>query len=110
MEEIRAHTLYAHWTKIRVKETELTGIKTISGKIKVKWKKVRGADGYELVWADNKNFRNAEKRLIPKTGCIIKKVHMGKKCYVKVRAYKLDSTGKRVYGRYSKVQRMAISR
>ena len=108
MEEIRAHTLYAHWTKIRVKETELTGIKTISGKIKVKWKKVSGADGYELVWADNKEFKKSEKKSISKTGCIIQKVHMGKKWYVKVRAYKLDSTGKRVYGRYSKVQRMTI--
>ena len=110
VEEIRAHKLYAHWTKIRMKETELTGIKTISGKVKVKWKKVSGADGYELVWADNKKFKKSEKKSISKTGCIIQKVHMGKKCYVKVRAYKLDSTGKRVYGRYSKVQRMAISR
>ena len=108
VEEIRAHTLYAHWTKIRVKETELTGIKTISGKIKVKWKKVSGADGYELVWADNKKFRDAEKNQVGKTGYVIKKTKTGKKCYVKVRAYTLDSTGKKVYGRYSKVQRMTI--
>lgn len=108
MEEIRAHILYAHWTKIRVKETELTGIKTISGKIKVKWKKVSGADGYELVWADNKKFRNAEKNQVRKIGYVIKKTKTGKKCYVKVRAYTLDSTGKKVYGRYSKVQRMTI--
>ena len=108
MEEIRAHTLYAHWTKIRVKETELTGIKTISGKIKVKWKKVSGADGYEIVWSDNKKFKRAEKKSTLKTGYTIKKVDTGKKCYVKVRAYKLDSTGKKVYGRYSKVQRMTI--
>ena len=108
VEEIRAHTLYAHWTKIRVKETELTGIKTISGKIKVKWKKVSGADGYELVWADNKKFRDAEKNQVGKTGYVIKKTKTGKKCYVKVRAYTLDSTGKKVYDRYSKVQRMTI--
>ena len=74
----------------------------------MKWKKVSGADGYELVWADNKEFKKSEKKSISKMGCIIKKVHTGKKCYVKVRAYTLDSTGKKVYGRYSKVQRMTI--
>ena len=64
-------------------------------------KKVSGAAGYELVYATNKKFTQNKKTVsfssISKTGKSLKK---GKTYYVKVRAYKVDSTGSRVYGSY----------
>lgn len=106
IENPRAHKLYAHWTKISLDRASITKLKKSgSGKLRVKWKKVPGAEGYQLLWADNKKFRSAEKKLTNRTVLLIKKAKTGGKCYVKVRAYKTDSAGKKVYGTYSKVQK-----
>lgn len=71
----------------------------------VKWNKVSGADGYQVVYALDKNFKNGKhSRLVKKsTSKTIKNLKKNKKYYVKVRAYK-NYKGKRVYGPYSTVK------
>ena len=39
-----------------------------------------------------------------------KKLKKGKTYYVRVRAYKKDSTGRKVYGKYSKVMKVKITK
>lgn len=97
-------TLYAKWTKVsRPAKPVISTVKnTKSKKMKVTLKKkVSGAKGYEMVYATNKKF-TANKKTVRFTSVskTVKKLKKGKTYYVKVRAYKLDSTGSRVYGSY----------
>ncbi len=78
------------------------------GKLKLKWKKVSGANGYQIIYAYNKQFKKAKKITTKKNTVMLKGIKDKKVCYVKVRAYKLDSAGKRVYGKYSKKEKARL--
>lgn len=108
-------TLYAKWTKVsRPARPVISTVKnTKSKQMKVTLKKkVSGAKGYEMVYATNKKF-TANKKTVRFTSVskTVKNLKKGKTYYVKVRAYKLDSTGSRVYGSYcSKVKTVKIKK
>ena len=101
-------TFYAKWQKVTAPSTPtISSAKkdTKNGKLTVKLKKkVSGAAGYELVYATNAKFTK-EKKVVRFTGTskTIKNLEKGTKYYIKVRAYKVDSAGNRVYGSYGKV-------
>lgn len=102
-------TLYAHWKKVTVKKAELKSLNKLSGKkLKVTAKTTTGAKGYQVVIATNSKFSKNKKTLTGtakmKTFKNLKKA----KYYVKVRAYKVDSSGNKVYGAYSKVKTVRI--
>ena len=102
-------TLYARWSKIKVKRSELKKVVNLRGrKIKITWKKVLGAEGYQIVYAEHKRFQKVRKKAAVKNSLILRKLKKGKTYYVKVRAYKLDSAGKKVYGAYSKAGKAEI--
>lgn len=120
-------TLYARWSeKVPDKASEepsdsaltISGkrvtlqkpVNKRAGKMKVTWKKVSGADGYQVTYAANKSFRKAKKKITAKKTLTVKGLKKGKTYYVKVRAYKLDSTGGKVYGVYSKVRKIKITK
>lgn len=63
--------------------------------------KVKGASGYQVLYAYNKKFKGAKKVSSAKPKITLKKLKTGKKCYVKVRAYIKTDEGK-VYGDFSK--------
>lgn len=96
---------YAKWVKIKkpsrpsIASLKNSGKKKMTLKLK---KKVSGADGYEMVYATNLRMTKNKKtvRFTGKTKTV-KNLKKGKKYYVKVRAYKIDSAGKRVYGSYT---------
>ena len=82
-------------------------------KLTVKWKKVKGAAGYELQYSLKKfNSTNTEikTKKIAKTSITIKKLRKKKKYYIRVRAFKLDSAGNKVYGKWSKVKKVRINK
>ena len=83
-------------------------IRLSGNKVKLKWKKVSGAKGYQVVYATNSKFKKATKKTTAKITLTMKKLKKGKTYYVKVRAYKLDSTGNKVYGKYSKVKKVTV--
>ena len=70
--------------------------------IKVSYKKVSGASGYQITYATNKAFKNAKSTYVSskKSSAVIKNLKKGKKYYVKVRAYK-KINGKKFYSIYS---------
>ena len=74
-------------------------------------KKVSGADGYQITYATNSKFTkgkmNADMKSTSKT---ISKLKKGKTYYIKVRAYKKDSMGKKMYGKYSSVKSVKIKK
>ena len=63
--------------------------------------------GYQIKYASNKNFKKAKTRNTRKTIYTIKSLRSKKKCYVKVRAYKIVK-GKKIYGSYSKVLKVTV--
>ena len=75
-------------------------------KVTVKIKKA-SVSGYEIKYATNKNFKNAKTKNTTKTTYTIKSLKSKKKCYVKVRAYKVVK-GKKIYGSYSKVLKATV--
>lgn len=101
-------TVYAHWKKVaKPKKAGKPSLKSQkSGQLTVSYKKISGAKGYEICYSAKKNFKGASKLTISKTKVTIKKLKKKTVYYVKVRAYKLDSAGGKVYGSYGSLQKL----
>lgn len=80
-------------------------------KVKVKWNKVNGATGYQIQYTYKKGFNKKVKTVnvnkANKASKIIKKMKVGKKVYVKVRAYQ-NVNGQKVFGNFSKVKKLTV--
>ena len=122
-----AATLYAGWARVHKpekvkalalkavrKKTAGTGGKKAqtkkNGQIDVRFQKVSGADGYQIVYAAGRKLtvKKAAKVSVSSASHSLKKLKKGRSYAVKVRAYRLDSAGNPVYGPYSKVKRISI--
>lgn len=105
-------TVYAKWEKVVVKKGAVKKVTALSGKkAKVTLQKVSGADGYEIVYSTDKKFKkNVKKGTVTGTSKTLSKLTKGKTYYVKVRAYRKDSTGAKVYGSFSSVKKVKISK
>lgn len=103
-----AMTLYAHWKKIEVGRATVKRLKNLKGKkLKVTIKGVSGADGYQIVYARNAKFKKGKKSVFTaRKSKKLSGLKKGKTYYVKVRAYVIDSSGAKVYGKYSKVKKI----
>ena len=92
--------------KVSAKVTKPAKVKGVSAKnnkkksLTVKWRKVNGVKGYQLRYATNKKMKKAKIITITKNKLIIKKLAK-KKYYIQVCAYKVDSNGKKVKGKWS---------
>ncbi len=87
------------------KPAKVKAVKLIAKKKKlnVKWKKVSGATGYEVMYATNNKFTKNKKTVkVKKNKVTLKRLKSKKKYYVKVRAYKKANGGTN-YGKWSKV-------
>lgn len=96
--------------KVTVAKVKSLSAKKQKGKkAKLAWKAVKDADGYEVVYATDKKLKKGVKKYsTKKTSYTVKKLKKGKKYYVKVRAYRQDSNGKKVYGSYSAVKKFKM--
>jgi uncharacterized repeat protein (TIGR02543 family) len=104
-------TLYAKWTKVSVSKTTLTKVTNAKGKkLTATWKKVSGAKGYQLSYSIDKNFKKSISKLVTKTSYTATKLTKGKTYYVRVRAYKIDSAGNKVYAKWSNVKKIKITK
>ncbi len=90
-------------------------VKTISAKnvkgkkIKVTFKKVSKATGYQIVYATNKKFTKAVKIKTKKNTYTLKKLKKGKTYYVRVQAYR-KVKGKVYYGKYSATKKIKVKK
>ncbi len=108
-----AHTLYARWKKISIGQASITSLKnSASGKLKVTIGEMSGITGYQIVYATNKSFTHNKKSVSITVGTTktLKNLTVGKTYYVKVRAYKIDSAGKRIYGAYSTISKKKVAK
>jgi len=106
------YTLYAKWQKVSVKKTSINSAKNSkSKKIVLKYKKSSGAAGYEISYSTDKKFKKSvTKKTTKKLSYTISKLKKGKTYYIRVRAYKLDSAGKKVYSGYTSVKKIRIKK
>lgn len=77
--------------------------------MKITWKKVSGADGYQVAYGTRKNFKGAKKKVLKKTSLTVKKLKKKKTYYVRVRAYKTVG-GKKNYGAWSASKKVKIKK
>lgn len=98
--------------KISVGRSKIKKLKNVAGKKAVlSFQKVNKAAGYQIVYATDKKFRkNCRTYTTKKRTVTLKKLVKGKTYYVKVRAYKTDSTGGKVYGKYSPVKSVKVKK
>lgn len=98
-------TVYAHWKKVsKPKTTSISSLKKGKKSFTVSYKKVKDAKGYEIRYSTNSKLKSAKTVTTKSTKATIKKLKKNKKYYVQVRAYKLDSMNKKVYGSWSKTK------
>lgn len=105
-------TLYAKWKKISVDRVKsLTLQKAGKDRIRVRFGKASGADGYLVKYSTSKDFKKSMTRIrTGRTNPLMGNLKTGRTYYVKVRAYKTDSSGKSVYGKYSSVKKIRLEK
>lgn len=97
-------TLTAKWKKVTVSKVKITKIKKKKKNITVSLQK-RDVAGYQIKAGSNAKVSQNTKTLTSKGTKITIRKWKKKKCYIKVRAFKMDSTGRKVYGKWSKTKR-----
>lgn len=102
-------TLYARWSKAtKPSKVKITNLKAGTKKATLKFDAVKGANGYRVYYSTDKNFKNAKSLYVTKNSAILKNLKSGKTYYVKVKAYKVDSTSAKVYGKASAVKTVKV--
>jgi len=105
------HSLYARWEKVSVGMAKISKLKNVKGKkVKLSIKKVSGAKGYLVYYASNKKFNQYNAVSTTKATATLKKLSKGKRYYIKIRAYKVDSTGTKIYGKWSSIKFIVIEK
>ena len=103
-------TVYAKWTKVTVSKAKTPTLTNLSGrKLKITYSATSGAKGYQIQYATNSKFSKATTKTLTGRSATYT-LTKGKTYYVRVRAYKIDSTGAKVYGSWSSVRSKKITR
>lgn len=74
-------------------------VKAQKKKAKLTFTKIANAKGYEIKYSNKKNMKKAKTKTTTKKSITIKKLKAGKKTYFQIRAYNIDSAGKKVYSK-----------
>lgn len=99
--------------KVSVKKASIKKVKNSKAKtVTFEVKKVSGAAGYEISYSTSKKFTKETTKVVTskKTKKTIKKLTKGKTYYFKVRAYKVNSIGRKIYGKASSVKKVKIKK
>ena len=92
--------------KVKIKSAKNSKKKAVV----VKFKKVKGAVGYQVWWSKNKKFKKGtKKKFTKKTKYTIKKLKKKKTYYIKVRAYNMNGN-KKQFGLFSKIKKVKIKK
>ncbi len=101
--------LIAKWEKVNVTKAVINSAKTSGTKINLVLSPIKKVDGYEIVYAINNTFTSGKKiKTASSTKVTLDKLVKGRTYYVKVRGYRIDSTGKKIYGSYSTVKKVKL--
>lgn len=102
-------TAFSSFAFAGMSDRKVSGVKisqpTSSSEIKLKWTAVDGADGYE-VYRSTSTTAWSYRCDVKGTQYTNKSLKLGKTYYYKVRAYKLSSSNKKIYSKFSDVKSM----
>lgn len=103
-------TLYAKWIKVaKPAKVKLRTVKNNAKKsMSVSFVKNKNVSGYQIAYSTSSKFTKKTTKYT--TSSSIKNLRKGKTYYVKVRSYKKDSTGAKIYGAYSQVKKVKIKK
>ncbi len=106
----KAIVVYAKWEKVKVDKPVILSLRRRnSSQAVIKVRTIKGIRGYEITYSTDRGFKKNRKTVVTKKGTtIIKKLQKGKIYYVRVRAYKIDSTNQKVYSKYSTTKKVYI--
>lgn len=97
-----------------IKKVTISSLKNVKGKkAQVTYKAVSGAKGYEIQYSTKSNFKSGVKTVkagASKKTVTISKLTKNKKYYVRVRAWKYDAEGEKVYGTWSNAKNVKITK
>ena len=103
--------LYAKWNKVTVSKAKTPTLTNIATrKLKVSYGTTSGVKGYQIQYATNSKFTGSKTKTTSSRNYTITSLTKGKRYYVRVRGYKTDSTGNKVYGTWSAVKNIKISK
>ncbi len=96
---------------VTVPRPVITALKNVKGKkLTVKWKKVKGATGYQIQYTTDKKFKKGIKsKELKKNNITLAKLSKNKKYYVRVRAYQKVS-GVTYQSKWSKVKNKSVKK
>lgn len=99
----------------KVKFAKIPAKKLFSKKVKLSIKKIKNVAGYTVQISKSKKFTDKQvlvKKNVKKVSVTIssKKLKNKKKLYVRVRAYKVDAYGNKIYGKWSGVKRIKVKK
>lgn len=99
-------TIYAHWKKISLKQEQIKSADRTPNKlsITIKYTKDYNADGYIIQYSTSPSFGKSITKYIDgnsTTTYKISKLNRNKTYYMRVCAYRCDSAGKKVRGKWS---------
>lgn len=104
-------TLYASWSRVNVSKPSKPSAKNGKAKqVKLKLKRTKNAEGYQIQYAKKKNMKSARIKNTKKLTTTINKLSRGKVYYIRVRAYRTDSTGAKVYGPWSSKMKVRVAK
>ena len=104
-------TLSAHWEKVsvgRCRRPSAVNVKTRKAVITVR--PVSYVKGYEFSWSTRRDMKKAKVKRTHSTKLTISRLTKNKTYYIRVRAYRNDSTGKRIYGKWSDIRTLRIKK
>lgn len=106
------YTLYAKWEKVKVQKTKIRKLTSPKkSQLKITAARVKGAAGYEVICATDKKMKKNKKVVSQKSASLtVRGLKAGKTYYVKLRAYKKDSTGRKVYGAYTGTMKIVVKK
>lgn len=98
--------IYAKWEKITVNQPIIVSVNRKSNYVTGKYVQSDKVKGYEVRISTSPKFKNAKKVKCTGKSFKIKGLNKKKVYYIQVRAYKNDSTGSKVYGKWSEFYRV----
>lgn len=107
------YVLYAKWSKVTLGKVYWKSCKNVkTRKVSIYFNKVKYAAGYRVEYSTSSKFTSGRTKKLSttRTNCTIGKLTKNKTYYIRVKAYKKDSTGSYVYGKYSTVKKIKIKR
>lgn len=90
---------------VKVGKAAISKVTVKKKKVTVSIKKMSGVSGYQVQAASDKKIKKNVKSVKVKSRKAVFKKWKRKTCYVRVRAYKTNASGKRIYGKWSSVKK-----